>query len=149
MTTRPSTTTRPEITRLQTAHARGSTSNVVTLRRRQIILQRRIVESQRCLSTPAHVHLQPNYYRPRRRRARRQILSSLLKVFHKPIRHKLTLSHCLICKQKAYLILIFCCYASNPVQCKHTVRLLIQQTNDASRRWIVCTVLKITSFLCF
>ena len=57
---------------------RGATTSAVTLRRRQIILQRRIVESQRCSSTPTHVHLQPNYYRPRRRRARRQILSSLI-----------------------------------------------------------------------
>ena len=40
------------------------------------MLQRRVVQSQRCSSTPAHVHLQPNHYRPRRRRARRQILSS-------------------------------------------------------------------------
>ncbi len=64
--------------RLQTAHARGSTSSAVTLRRRKIMLHRRIVESQRCSSTPAHVHLQPNHYRARRRRAcRRQILSSL------------------------------------------------------------------------
>ncbi len=64
--------------RLQNTHARGSTSSAVTLRRRQIMLQRRVVESQRCSSTPAHVHLQPNYYRPRRKRARRQILSSLI-----------------------------------------------------------------------
>ena len=78
MTTRPSTTTRPEMIRLQTAHARGSTSSAMTLRRHQIILQRHVVESQRCSSTPAHVHLQPNYYRLRRRRARRQILSSLM-----------------------------------------------------------------------
>ncbi len=78
LTTRPSTTTRPEITRLQNTHARGDEQRW-TLRRRQIILQRRIVESQRCSSTPTHVHLQPNYYRPRRRRARRQILSSLIR----------------------------------------------------------------------
>ena len=81
-------TMRPEMIRLQTAHARGSTSSAVTLRRHQIMLHRRIVESQRCSSTPAHVHLQPNHYRARRRRARRrracrrrrarrQILSSL------------------------------------------------------------------------
>ena len=62
---------------LQTAHARGSTSSAVTLRRRKIMLQRRVVQSQRCSSTPAHVHLQPNHYRARRRRACRQILSSL------------------------------------------------------------------------
>ena len=80
MTTRPSTTTRPEMIRLQNTHARGSTSSAVTLRRHQIILQRRIVESQRCSSTLAHLRLQPNYYRPRRRRARRQILSSLLQL---------------------------------------------------------------------
>ncbi len=42
------------------------------------MLQRHVVESQRCSTIPAHVHLQPNHYRPRRRRARRQILSSLL-----------------------------------------------------------------------
>ncbi len=82
MTTRPSTTTRPEMIRLQNTHARGSTSSAVTLRRRQIMLQRRIVESQRRSSTPAHVHLQPNYYRPRHRRARRQILSSLLSILN-------------------------------------------------------------------
>ena len=64
--------------RLQTAHARGSTSSAVTLRRHQIMLQRCVVESQRCLPTPVDVRLQPNHYRPRRRRARRQILSSLL-----------------------------------------------------------------------
>ncbi len=69
----PSTTTRPERIRSQTAHARGSTSSAVTLRRRQIILQRRVVESHRCSSTPAYVHLQPNHYRPRR-----QILNSLI-----------------------------------------------------------------------
>ena len=39
---------------------------------------RRVVESQRCSSTPAHVHLQPNHYRLRPRRARRQIVSYLL-----------------------------------------------------------------------
>ena len=71
----PSTTTRPERIRSQTAHARGSTSSAVTLRRRQIILQRRVVESHRCSSTPAYVHLQPNHYRPRR-----QILNSLIKI---------------------------------------------------------------------
>ena len=42
------------------------------LRRRQIMLQRRVVESQRCSSS-----LQPNHYGPRRKRARRQILTSL------------------------------------------------------------------------
>ncbi len=62
--------------KLQTAHVWGSTSSAVTLRRRQIMLQHRVVESQRCLSAPTHVHLQPNYYRPRRGRARRQILNS-------------------------------------------------------------------------
>ena len=70
-------TTRPEMIGSQTAHAPGSTSSAVTLRRRKIMLHRRVVESQRCSSTPTYVHLQPNHYRPRRRRARRQILNSL------------------------------------------------------------------------
>ena len=56
----------------------GSTSSAVTLRRHQIMLQRRVVESQRCLSTPRMWSLQPNNFRPSRRRERCQILSSLI-----------------------------------------------------------------------
>ena len=46
-----------------------TTSNHVTTPRRRVTALRQ---------PPAHVHLQPNYYWPRRRRARRQILNSLL-----------------------------------------------------------------------
>ncbi len=35
----------------------------MSLRQRQIMLQRRVVESQRCSLTPAYVHLQHNHYR--------------------------------------------------------------------------------------